>query len=186
MALRVRMSRTPVSKRGRPLKFGRTSQLVTLTLPTDVVEWLETVDADLAWAIVKLHQRAARQASSKRVEVAGLVQLPGNRALILVRPEFFNRLVGVSLIPLADGRAFLALEHAKGVADLELAVIDRLDAKGVATTERDALTHIRTLLKKWRQEGIQFESRSLIVAQRSKSAGRGRALSPIESSNERD
>ena len=178
------MSRT-TSQRGRPLKFGRTSQLVTLTLPTDVVEWLEGVDPDLAWAIVKLHQRTARHANTNRVEVAGLVQLPGNRALILVRPEFFSRLAGVSLIPLADGRAFLALDHAKGVADLELAVIDRLDARGVATAERNALTHVRTLLKTWRQEGIQFESRSIIVAQRA-SGKRGRALAAIEPSNERD
>ena len=128
----------------------------------------------------------AKRASAKRIEVAGLVQLPGNRALIVVRPEFFSGLKGVSLIPLADGRAFLALDHAKGVADLELAVIDRLDAAGLAPAERSALMHIRTLLKKWRQEGIRFESRSIIVAQRPKSARRGRALAPIESSNERD
>ena len=181
------MSRTPVSsKRGRPLKFGRTSQLVTLTLPTDVVKWLESVDKDLGWAVVKLHQRMAKRAKARTIAVAGLVQLPGNRALIVVRPEFFNSLKGVSLIPLADGRAFLALDHAKGVADLELAVIDRLDVKSLAAAERNALTHIRTLLKTWRQEGLQFESRSLIVAQRSKPARRGRALAAIESSNERD
>lgn len=179
------MSRTSISKRGRPLKFGRTSQLVTLTLPTDVIKWLESVDADVGWAVVKLHQRMAKRATAKHIEVAGLVQLPGNRALIVVRPEFFNNLKGVSLIPLSDGRAFLALDHAKGVADLELAVIDRLDAKGLAAAERDALMHVRALLKTWRQEGIRFESRSLIVAQRS-SAKRGRALAAIEPSNDRD
>ena len=180
------MSRTPVSKRGRPLKFGRTAQLVTLTLPTDVVTWLQGIDADLGWAVVKLHQRLAKRAGAKTVEVAGLVQLPGRRALIVVRPEFFNGLKGVSLIPLADGRAFLALDPGKGVADLELAVVDRLDAAALAQAERAALLHIRTLLKKWRQEGIKFESRSIIVAQRPNSARRGRALSPIESSNDRD
>ena len=178
------MSRTSVSKRGRPLKFGRTSQLVTLTLPTDVITWLEGIDADVGWAVVKLHQRMAKRADGKRIEVAGLVQLPGNRALILVRPEFFNGLKGVSLIPLADGRAFLALDHAKGVADLELAVIDRLDVKGVGVAERDALTHVRTLLKTWRQEGIRFESRSIIVAHRSNPPRRGRALAAIEPSND--
>jgi len=179
------MSRTPVSKRGRPLKFGRTAQLVTLTLPTDVVAWLESIDADLGWAIVKLHQRTSKRAGAKHIDVAGLVSLPGNRALIVVRPEFFNGLKGVSLIPLADGRAFLALDPAKGVADLELAVIDRLDVAALAPAERAALLHIRSLLKNWRQEGFGFESRSIIVAQRPKSARRGRALSPIESSNDR-
>ncbi len=180
------MSPSSVSKRGRPLKFGRTSQLVTLTLPTDVVNWLASVDDDLAWAVVKLHERTAKATKARRIEVAGLVQLPGDRALILVRPELFNGLDGVSLIPLADGRAFLALDHTKGVADLELAVLDRLDVTGLAPAERDALLHLRMLLKKWRQEGIHFESRSIIVAHRPNSARRGRALSPIESSDERD
>lgn len=180
------MSRASVSKRGRPLKFGRTSQLVTLTLPTDVIDWLAGVDDDLAWAIVKLHERTAKVAKARRIEIAGLVQLPGDRALILVRPELFSGLEGVSLIPLADGRAFLALDHAKGVADLELAVLDRLQVKGVSAVQRNALLHIRMLLKKWRQEGIRFEPRSIIVAHRANSAERGRALSPIEASHERD
>jgi hypothetical protein len=75
---------------------------------------------------------------------------------------------GVSLIPLADGRAFLALEHGKGVADLELFVLDRLDDPRVADLERTALNKLRQLLKQWRQEGIRFESRSIVVAQHRK------------------
>ena len=58
------------------------------------------------------------------------MQLPGQRALILVQPEAFRRLKGVSIIPLADGRGFLALEANRGVADLELAVLDRLETIG--------------------------------------------------------
>lgn len=174
------MPRSSTAKRGRPLKFGRVTQLVSLTLPNDVVKWLASVDDDLAWAIVKLHERATKTASARRFEVAGLVQIPGDRALILVRPEYFDKLRGVSLIPLADGRAFLALEPSKGVADLELAVLARLDAPTLSSGERDALLHLRGLLRKWSQEGTRFESRSIIVAKRRQGAGRAARLSSID------
>ena len=154
------------SRRGRPLKFGRPARLVTLTLPDDVIDWLARTDPDLAWAVVKLYERSSRAAKRKSTAVADLVQLHGNRALILVKPEPFTRLKGVSIIPLADGRGFLALESNRGVADLELAVIDRLEVPGISNIERDALNHLRALLKQWRQEGIEFESRAIIVARR--------------------
>lgn len=174
------MSRSSPSKRGRPLKFGRPTQLVSLTLPLDVIDWLATVDDDPGWALVKIHERSIR-AKARPIEIAGLVQLPGKRALILVRPDLFTNLKGVSLIPLADGRALLALDATKGVADLEVAVLDRLDAAAVPPPERAALLHMRQLLKQWRQDGILFESRAVIIALQRGSAERGRALSPIRS-----
>lgn len=158
------MGRDSNRKRGRPQKFGRAAQLVSLTLPRDVIDWLEGIDEDIAWALVKMHERAttARPAS---VDVARLVRFPGNRALIIVRADLFQEMPGVSPIPVSDGRAFLALEAGKGVADLELFVLDRLEAKKIPAAERAALIKLRQLLKQWRQEGIQFESRSIIIAQ---------------------
>ena len=172
------MTRPTGSKRGRPLKFGRPTQLITLTLPKDVVAWLTGIDDDLARALVKLHERSTKGSNARRVELAGLVQLPGDRALILVRPDYFDKLEGVSLIPLADGRAFLALEPTKGIADLERAVIQRLATAAAGAAERDALVNLRTLLQQWRAEGIQFESRSIVVARRRQGARRSRPLSP--------
>ena len=106
----------------------------------------------------------SRQCSTE--QIADLVQLPGQRALILVQPEPFKNLAGVSIIPLADGRGFLALDAGRGVSDLELSVIDRLESPSLESAERDALTHLRALLRQWRQEGVRFESRSIIVALR--------------------
>ena len=96
------------------------------------------------------------------------MRFPGDRALILVRAELFKDMPGVSLIPLADGRAFLAMETGKGVADLELFVIDRIDDRAIAAAERTALNKLRQLLKQWRQEGVRFESRSIVVAHHKK------------------
>lgn len=158
------MKRPPNRKRGRPPKFGRAADLISLTLPRDVITWLETIDDDLAWAIVKLHQRTVKGPLSQ-VQVAQLVRFPGNRALILVNPDLFGKVPGISLIQLADGRAFLALEHGKGVADLELAVLDHLEDPSTDSRQKEALKRLRSLLKQWRQEGIRFEPRSIIVAQ---------------------
>lgn len=169
------------SRRGRPLKFGRKAQLVTITLPDDVVKWLTDLDADIGWALVRLHERSSKATKAREVEVAGLVQLPGKRALILVRPEYFSNLNGVSVIPLSDGRGFLALDANRGVADLELAVLDRLEAGGARSAEREALLELRVKLKQWRQEGITFESRAIIVASRGAAdSPRARPLSAIK------
>lgn len=162
------MARDPIRKRGRPQKFGRAAQLVSLTLPGDVIDWLTSIDDDIGWAIVKMHERATKKPRSGDVGVAQLVRFPGDRALILVRADLFRELPGVSLIPLADGRAFLAMETGKGVADLELFVLDRLDDKSIDSSERATLNKLRQLLKQWRQEGVRFESRSIVVAHHGK------------------
>jgi hypothetical protein len=157
------MARDPQRKRGRPQKFGRAAQLISLTLPGDVITWLTAIDDDLAWAIVKLYERGTK-ARPAQSEVAQLVRFPGDRALIIVRSDLFKEMPGVSLIPLSEGRAFLALETGKGVADLELFVLDRIDDPRVDDIERAALNKLRQLLKQWRQEGVRFESRSIVIA----------------------
>ncbi len=151
-------------KRGRPPKFGRAADLISVTLPRDVITWLQSIDEDLAWAIVKLHRRSIKAGISE-VEVAQLVRFPGKRALILVNPELLGKVPGISLIPLADGRAFLALDHGRGVADLELVVLDHLEDPRTGAAQKEALLRLRTLLKQWRQDGIKFEPRSIIVAE---------------------
>jgi hypothetical protein len=157
------MAKESSRKRGRPQKFGREAQLISITLPRDVIDWLGTIDDDIAWAIVRLHERSHKP-RGQDARVAQLVRFPGNRALILVRADLFREMPGISPISLTDGRAFLALEHGKGVADLELFVLDRIDDQKIKPAERDALIELRGLLKQWRQEGIRFESRSIIIA----------------------
>jgi len=157
------LARDPSRKRGRPQKFGREAHLISLTLPGDVINWLGGIDDDLGWAIVKLYERS-NKSRAKESGVAHLMRFPGNRALIVVRSDLFKEMPGVSPITLSDGRAFLALDSGKGVADLELFVLDRLDDQKIVSSERQALIELRALLKQWRQEGIRFESRSIIIA----------------------
>jgi hypothetical protein len=172
------MGESRPSRRGRPPKYGRPAGLITLTLPHDVVEWLRTVHHDPGWAVVTLHDRATRR-ERRRGSLAELVQLPGRRALILVNAEALKQLPGVSVIPLADGRGVLALEAGRTVADLEITVIDRLDAPRVPPSERETLIALRTRLREWRQSGVRFESRSIIVAHRGPQADTPQALAPL-------
>lgn len=160
------MSAVPTGKPGRPTKFGRSAEPVTIRLPQDVIASLTAIDQDLAWAIVKLLDRSKQVAKKRDSEPAGLYQVPGGRALILVRPEHFDDLPGVSLIPLSDGRAFLALDPSKGVADLELVVVDRLESRMLTPPKRAALKRLRELLQEWRRDGIEFEARTIVVARR--------------------
>jgi len=71
-------------RRGRPRKFGRPAEPVTITLPDDVVQALRAVDPDLSRAIVRLTETSR----------ASLVPRPpvelthyGHSAVIVVTPK---------------------------------------------------------------------------------------------------
>ena len=169
----------PQPRRGRPLKFGRPGQTITLTLPDDVVEWLHSLHEDPAWAIVGLFERRKVLARAPRPrQAAELVQLPGRRSLILVQPEVLKNVPGISLVPLSDGRAFIALDPGRGVADLEVAILDRLDAE-VDAEERKLLSEFRRLLREWRQLGLKFQPRSILVVERQALSTAPRPLSAL-------
>ena len=173
---------TTPAKRGRPLKFGRPTLPLSVSLPEDVIRWLEAIDPDPAWAIVTMFEKARQRAGAVRPEQpAELGQLPGKRALILVSPDVFDGIEGVSVIRLSDGRGFLALEAGKGYADLELAVADRVDAPGVSPSQRQALARLRQQLREWRQSGLRFEARSILVVDRQDVGSKARTLSDLAS-----
>lgn len=145
-----------------------------MTLPDEVVRGLRTLHADLGWAIVSLfeQQTARRRTAAAPSPDAELVTLAGRRSLIVVNKDVFSNLPGVSIIPLHDDRAFLALEPGRGMSDLELAVIDRLAAPDVEARERQALERLRALLRSSRRDrSLQCLTRAIIVLERGATAG---------------
>ena len=156
--------------RGRPRKFDRPAQLVAITLPTDVVQHLRTRDPDLARAIVGLVEHRTRGAEARANAASPDVELAtiaGRQSLIVVNRAAFRRLPGVSIVPLSGNRAFLALQAGLGLADLELAVVDRLDDPAVAAAERKALTQFRAQRRAWRADrSLRFHARAIIVVER--------------------
>jgi hypothetical protein len=157
-------------RRGRPPKFDRPSRLVAVTLPTDTLDQLRRMNPDLARAIVALTQTRPPSTGKRHtaaVPDVDLVQLTTRDALIIVNRRHIASLPGVSVLPLDDERGFLALQADKGVADLVVAVQDRLEEEGVSTAERDALLSMKAHLKAWRRDAtLTFESRAIIVATR--------------------
>ena len=163
------------TKRGRPPKFGRPSQVVALTLPDDVVRGLRKLDPDVGWAIVTLFEKsparaAAEAAAHPDVE---LVTIADRRCLIVVNRSLINHLAGVSIVPLHGDRAFLALDAGRGMTDLELAVIDSLSDPAIAPRERKALRNLRVQLRTWRRDPtLRLHTRSIIVVERLSRRGR--------------
>lgn len=170
MARKTNAKPTPTRGPGRPTKFGRPSKLVALTIPLDVLATLERLDRDPARAIVALVENGtdpARREAEKSPPNAELVQLTRHAALIVVNTDVVATLPGVSMLPLDAKRAFLALEPGSGLADLELAVQDRLDTPESSEGEREALDEMKHLLRLWRRDPtLRFESRAIIVALR--------------------
>jgi len=163
-------------KRGRPPKFGRPSRVVAITLPEEVVRGLKRMHADLAWAIVQLFEKNERR--TRRADAppgvradAELLDVAAQRSLIVVNRDVFKELPGISLMTLHDNRAFLALEPGQGVADLELAVIDRMSKPTIGARERQALNDLRTHLRRWRRDpSLHCTTRSIIVVERDRRA----------------
>ena len=159
----------PLGRPGRPLKFGRPAQLLTVTLPDDVVRWQKAIHPDPAWAIVSLFEKSIRgsrphhRVRRRKVELA---QLSGRRALIVVDPHSYRSLPGVSVIPVAAGRAFLALEDGRGFADLELSVLDRIEDLRTDAAERKEFQALLREIRSWRRSRrYRFSTRSIIVVE---------------------
>ena len=169
----------PRKPRGRPLKFGRPAQLLALTLPHDVVDGLRRIHPDPAWAIVSLYEKRGdkvqrpRRESGPRVELA---QLSRDSALIVVDPQLIHSMPGVSVVPVAAGRAFLAFAEGRGLADLEVALQDRLQMDHrVSHTVRKELAVLHRQVRGWRlSKRLRFSTRSIIIVERMSSGRRER------------
>jgi hypothetical protein len=149
-----------------------------MTLPEDVVAWLGTIKTDLSRAVVGLYDAAAHRHTAPQAAGstgAEIVEVGEGRGLILVNPELVRGLKGVATIPFSGGRAFLALEPAWSIADLELAVVDCLDGRVQDKQRRVALTAFRAQLRAWRTDSsIRLHARSIIVVERRRPGTRSR------------
>jgi hypothetical protein len=146
--------------------------VVALTLPAEVVDALQGIHSDLGWAVVSLVEKTARSPRSRAsAEEAHLVEIGEGRSLIAVDAARFQGLPGVQVVAFSATEAFLALEPGRGMADLELAVIDRLERLGPGE-ERRAWERLRNRLRRWRRDRhLRFENRSIILVGRDRSTG---------------
>jgi len=148
---------------GRPQKYGRPSQAITVTLPDDVIARLSAIDADLGRAIVALaeHRTPRRPPTIRPAELASY----GNHAVIVVLPvKALKRLRGVQLVPIGNGRALISLDDPRSVSQLELQLRDATDQAGVNGSERKTLEAISQILREARQSArVTVKERTIIV-----------------------
>jgi hypothetical protein len=156
--------------RGRPPKFGRPARLVALTLPQDTITHLQSIDPDVARAVVSLVDQSQGRTSPPDTDWEApvtLARVSEHRALIVIDPSLFREIPGCALIPLTDRRAFLALSPGHTLADVELSVADLLEDPSIAPTEREALEGLRRALREWRRdEELTFHTRSIVLVER--------------------
>lgn len=161
-------SQTMPPRRGRPRKFAGPSKAVTLTLPVQVIDALNALDADLSRAVVRVVQPELR----KRPRPAAELAFFGKRAVIVIKPtRSLETRTGVDLVPLPDGRALISFDHATSLAGLELRIEDALDDRTLPTADRAIFDAIATILKSARRSGdVTLLQRSIIVLESRPSA----------------
>lgn len=139
---------------------------MAVTLPEEVIRGLRRINADLGWAIVTLFgRRPPAGGQSRRARaVAELVGIGRRHSLIVVDRALVRRLPGVDLVPLNTEQAFLAVPPGRGLSDIELAVIDRLDDRRIVGAEREALGTLRELIRSWRRDpALRFRTRGIVI-----------------------
>lgn len=159
------------SIRGRPTKFGCPATPIGLTLPDDVWAWLRSIHRDPSRAIVSLFEASqAREVQNVPRAHVELVQLSGERALIIIDPSALRAIKGASTIPLAGGRALITLDPGRTVANFEAAVADRLLRVPSGTAEHVELSWLSASLRRWRRvDGFRFHLRGIIIVERAAS-----------------
>lgn len=150
-------------RRGRPRKFAEPTRVVSLTLPESLIASLSNVHADLGMAVASLVRRDAIAAPRPSAELVVF----GRRAVISVRPTAaLERRLGVELVPLADGRALIALETPVTLAELELRIADTLEDDTLQADEREVFETLRGILRDARRSSdVTLLRRNIIVLQ---------------------
>jgi hypothetical protein len=153
-------------RRGRPSKFGRPARAVTVTLPEDVVKAFRALDPDLSRAIVHAAEIGAARVTGPPVALSRY----GGRAVIVVTPNrVIEKLPGVALVPLPDGRALISLDKGTSVAEFEVLLRDALVEADTTSAERESLEAIGAILRKARHSrGVQLNQRNIIVLEKAK------------------
>jgi hypothetical protein len=135
---------------------------VTITLPDDIVAAFRSLDPDLSRAIVRLAESSHSKLVPRRpVELSRF----GDSAVIVLEPsKVLERLQGVQLVPLPDGRALISLDEETGVAEFEVRVRDTLAAGTSLPEERTALEALGEILREARRSrNISIRQRNIIV-----------------------
>jgi hypothetical protein len=133
-------------------------------LPETVIDALERIDRDVSRAVVRVTQPEIRKGPHAAAELATF----GSRAIIVVNPtRTLERLIGVMLVPLSDGRALISFDETMTPARIELKIEDALEDDSLPASDAEVLASIRELLKDARRSAsVTLSQRNIIVLER--------------------
>ena len=156
--------------RGRPRKFGRPSRAVTVTLPEDVLARLRSVDGDVGRAIVRLVERRPDQS---KTALPAEISSFGNHAVIVVTPvKALQRIPGVELVPIGNGRCLISLVPPHSIPQLELDIRDVLADGDPSDPEHVTLEAIAEILRAARASGQKLPQERTIIVLESRNSRR--------------
>ena len=119
---------------------------MTLTLPSRLVDLLRAEDPDLSRAV----SNGLEPNPVPRRLIVDVMRVGRRESLIIINPTLLPTLRDCSFIRLAADRAFIALKPSGTLADLALAVADRLEDADITRQQRTALRALRRVLRTWR------------------------------------
>jgi hypothetical protein len=119
---------------------------MTLTLPSRLVDLLRAEDPDLSRAV---SNRLDPHPVPRKL-IVDVMRVGRRESLIIINPTLLPTLRDCSFIRLAADRAFIALKPSGTLADLALAVADRLEDADITRQQRTALRALRRALRTWR------------------------------------
>ena len=148
------------------MKYGRAARPVTVTLPEDVLSRLEAAGHDVGEAIVNLVERHAPRRPAAALRGPELTAY-GSHAVIVVTPnKVLKRLPGVQLVPIGSGRALIALDAPRTIAQFELDLRDASEWPDISAADRESLGAIAKILRQSRRSrDVSLEERTLIVVE---------------------
>ena len=163
--------------RGRPQKFGRPARAVTLTLPEDVLAVLTRLDDDVSRAVVRIVQPLAADVVP---HAPAELSKHGDAAVIVIRPvAALERIPGVTLVPMPDGRALISLDDSMTTYEFELNLRDALDDRNIDRADLPAMQSILEILRSARQtRGVALQQRRIIVLQSTRRRRADRRAAP--------
>lgn len=138
-----------VARRGRPRRLNVPKRAVTLTLPEDTIATLRGIDRHLGRAIERLTEPFAQDPPRRPAELATL----GSLSVMVVSPTrgLIER-IGAELVPLADGRALVAIDSSQSISAFELRLRDALNDPNLPLVDRETFAAIADLLRSARRD----------------------------------
>jgi hypothetical protein len=96
--------------------------------------------------------------------IVDVMRVGRRESLIIINPTLLPTLRDCSFIRLATDRAFIALKGSGTLADLALAVADRLEDADVTRQQRAALRALRRALRSWRLDRkVQVTHKAILI-----------------------